>query len=350
MELHRERIRETVTDPAKVDAAHAVLPVQLPAAALPRRVPAVAEPADNVTIVDCPAGIDRVTEHGVVVDGHEYELDCIVYATGFEPEVTPLPRRLGHEIIGRGGRTIAEKWADGEATLFGLMTVRVPEPVPHAVPRPSGRRHRELHAPHRGRRRARRRDRRRARGPRRRRLRRHRGSRGRLGATDPHRQPHGRGRRASGWRAVHARVTDALRRRRQHGASSSPTPAATAAASATTSASAICSRSGGRTATSPGWSSSTCPPRPNRGTRVRWWCEESRSGRPRAHGCGSLRTYDSALVAFQGRVGTTTLATHRSRTRRTRGRRPARVAHLGRARRADHRVRARAREPWSRTG
>ena len=65
----------------------------------------------NVTIVDCPAGIDRVTERGVVVDGHEYELDCIVYATGFEPEVTPLPRRAGHEIIGRDGRTIAEKWA-----------------------------------------------------------------------------------------------------------------------------------------------------------------------------------------------------------------------------------------------
>ena len=47
----------------------------------------------NVTIVDCPVGIDHVTERGVVVDGHEYELDCIVYATGFEPEVTPLPRR-----------------------------------------------------------------------------------------------------------------------------------------------------------------------------------------------------------------------------------------------------------------
>ena len=83
-------------------------------------LPALDRP--NVTIVDCPAGIDRVTERGVVVDGHEYELDCIVYATGFEPEVTPLPRRLGHEVIGRGGRTIATKWADGEATLFGMMT------------------------------------------------------------------------------------------------------------------------------------------------------------------------------------------------------------------------------------
>ena len=162
MELHRQRIRETITDPAKVDA---LMPYYQYSCRRPLFhddfLPSLN--GDNVTIVDCPVGIDRVTEHGVVVDGHEYELDCIVYATGFEPEVTPLPRRAGHEIIGRGGRTIAEKWADGAATLFGLMTVRVPEPVPDAVSRPAGRRHRELHAARRGRRRVRRRDDRRAR-------------------------------------------------------------------------------------------------------------------------------------------------------------------------------------------
>jgi cyclohexanone monooxygenase/pentalenolactone D synthase len=81
---------------------------------------------DNVTVVDCPVGIDRITEHGVVVDGHEYEVDCIVYATGFEPEVTPFPRKAGHEIVGRGGRTVGEKWTEGGATLFGLMTSGFP--------------------------------------------------------------------------------------------------------------------------------------------------------------------------------------------------------------------------------
>ena len=92
MELHRQRIRETVTDPAKVDA---LMPYYQYSCRRPlfhdEYLPALNRP--NVTIVDCPAGIDRVTERGVVVDGHEYELDCIVYATGFEPEVTPLPRR-----------------------------------------------------------------------------------------------------------------------------------------------------------------------------------------------------------------------------------------------------------------
>jgi len=58
----------------------------------------------------------------VIVDGTEYELDCIVFATGFEAEVTPLPRRVGHDIVGRDGLTIAEKWADGASTLHGVLT------------------------------------------------------------------------------------------------------------------------------------------------------------------------------------------------------------------------------------
>jgi cation diffusion facilitator CzcD-associated flavoprotein CzcO len=81
---------------------------------------------DNVTLVHNPAGIDRVTERGVVVNGEEIELDCIVYATGFEAELTPFPRRATHPIIGRGGVTIAEKFAEGPITLFGMMTSGFP--------------------------------------------------------------------------------------------------------------------------------------------------------------------------------------------------------------------------------
>ena len=76
----------------------------------------------NVTLVDCPAGIERVSEHGPVVDGTQYEVDCLVYGTGFEAELTPLYRRAGHDIVGRGGVTLAEKWADGAASLFGMMS------------------------------------------------------------------------------------------------------------------------------------------------------------------------------------------------------------------------------------
>jgi len=76
----------------------------------------------NVTLIDCPGGIERITERGPVVDAQQYEVDCIIYGTGFEAELTPLYRRAGHEIVGRGGVTLAEKWADGAASLFGMMS------------------------------------------------------------------------------------------------------------------------------------------------------------------------------------------------------------------------------------
>jgi hypothetical protein len=49
-------------------------------------------------------------------------VDCLVYGTGFEPELTPVFRRAGHTIVGRGGTTLAEKWADGASSLFGMMS------------------------------------------------------------------------------------------------------------------------------------------------------------------------------------------------------------------------------------
>jgi hypothetical protein len=83
-------------------------------------LPALNSP--NVTVVDCPGGIERITGKGPVVDGHQYEVDCIVYGTGFEAEVTPIFRRAGHDVVGRGGVTLAQKWGDGAASLFGMMT------------------------------------------------------------------------------------------------------------------------------------------------------------------------------------------------------------------------------------
>ena len=76
----------------------------------------------KVTLVDCPAGVTRITPHGVVANGEEYEVDCIVYATGFEGELTPFARRAGHTIIGRDGITMEEKWKDGVLSLHGMTT------------------------------------------------------------------------------------------------------------------------------------------------------------------------------------------------------------------------------------
>jgi cyclohexanone monooxygenase len=74
----------------------------------------------NVTLVDTHgAGVERVTEKGVVVDGREYELDCLIYATGFEVG-TDHARRAGYELVGRNGLTLTQKWSDGIRTLHGL--------------------------------------------------------------------------------------------------------------------------------------------------------------------------------------------------------------------------------------
>jgi len=74
----------------------------------------------NVTLVDTAGlGVERVTEKGVVVAGVEHELDCLIYATGFEVG-TDYARRAGYEIVGRGGLTLTEKWSDGVRTLHGM--------------------------------------------------------------------------------------------------------------------------------------------------------------------------------------------------------------------------------------
>ncbi len=74
----------------------------------------------NVTLVDTQGrGVDRITERGIVANGVEYELDCIVYATGFEVG-TDYARRSGYELYGRDGLTLTEKWADGASTLHGM--------------------------------------------------------------------------------------------------------------------------------------------------------------------------------------------------------------------------------------
>ncbi len=76
----------------------------------------------NVELVDTDGkGVDRITEKGLVVKGVEYEVDCIVYATGFEVG-TSYARRAGYEVRGRDGRTLMEKWEPGMSSLHGMQS------------------------------------------------------------------------------------------------------------------------------------------------------------------------------------------------------------------------------------
>jgi cyclohexanone monooxygenase len=83
----------------------------------------------NVHLIDTEGrGVKRITPTGVVVERHdatgalveeEFEVDCLIYATGFEVG-TDYTRRAGYELYGRDGITLTEKWHDGASTLHGM--------------------------------------------------------------------------------------------------------------------------------------------------------------------------------------------------------------------------------------
>ena len=76
----------------------------------------------NVKLVDTKGkGVDRVTEHGVVVDGVEYEVDCLIFATGFEVG-TAYTRRAEFGMYGRNGVPLADAWAKGMRTYHGFLS------------------------------------------------------------------------------------------------------------------------------------------------------------------------------------------------------------------------------------
>ena len=76
----------------------------------------------NVELVDTKGkGVERVTENAVVVDGVEYEVDCLIYATGFEVG-TAYTRRSEFEMYGRDGLSLTDYWADGMKTFHGFLT------------------------------------------------------------------------------------------------------------------------------------------------------------------------------------------------------------------------------------
>ena len=76
----------------------------------------------NVELVDTEGqGVDRITERGLVVKNKEYEVDCIIFATGFEVG-TGYARRAGYEIYGRDGLSLTDSWSDGMKTLHGLQS------------------------------------------------------------------------------------------------------------------------------------------------------------------------------------------------------------------------------------
>ena len=80
----------------------------------------------SVHLVDTNGqGVERIDATGVWVQGVHYELDVLIFASGFEVG-TELSRRTGFEIVGRNGLTLSEKWSEGMETLHGMHVVDFP--------------------------------------------------------------------------------------------------------------------------------------------------------------------------------------------------------------------------------
>jgi cation diffusion facilitator CzcD-associated flavoprotein CzcO len=123
-EFVRNKIRQRVKDPK---VAEMLVPKDHPFGS--KRIPLEtnyyeAYNRDNVELVsirDTP--IERITPKGVKVGGREYEVDVIIYATGFDA-ITGSITRI--DIRGEGGKPIKEHWANGPRTFLGLQTAGFP--------------------------------------------------------------------------------------------------------------------------------------------------------------------------------------------------------------------------------
>jgi cation diffusion facilitator CzcD-associated flavoprotein CzcO len=79
---------------------------------------------DNVELVDLNEDpIERITPQGIRTNDAEYELDILIYATGFDA-ITGAFDRI--EIRGEGGKKLKDKWAEGPRTYLGLQAAGFP--------------------------------------------------------------------------------------------------------------------------------------------------------------------------------------------------------------------------------
>ncbi len=123
-EFVRARIRELVRDPA---LAETLAPRSYPIGTKRLCIDSGYYETfnrPNVRLVDLRATpITAVTPDGIRTAAAEYQVDSIVYATGFDAMTGAL---LRVNPVGRGGRTLAEAWAEGPRSYLGLMVAGFP--------------------------------------------------------------------------------------------------------------------------------------------------------------------------------------------------------------------------------
>jgi len=121
MRIH-QRIDETVEDPATADALKPWYMLMCKRPCFHNEyLPTYNRP--NVHLVDTHGkGITEIGEKGPIFDGVEYEVDLLIYATGFEVQQTGIY----NQIIGENGVDLNDKYAEGIRTMFGIHSAGFP--------------------------------------------------------------------------------------------------------------------------------------------------------------------------------------------------------------------------------
>ncbi|HMM87573.1 flavin-containing monooxygenase [Bradyrhizobium sp.] len=123
--LIREKIREVVQDP---ETAEALTPHDHPFGAkrpcLDTSYYATYN-RPNVTLVNLrQEPITAITASGIKTDKRSFDVDVIVFATGFDAMTGAI--RAVHPITGRGGKSLTDLWANGPQTYLGLTVAGFP--------------------------------------------------------------------------------------------------------------------------------------------------------------------------------------------------------------------------------
>ncbi len=123
-EFIRSKIRETVDDP---ETAEKLVPRDHPFGSKRALIDTnyfETYNRDNVDLVDIRhSPIEAITANGIRTRDGEYELDIIVFATGYDG-MTGSFNRI--DIRGRGGVALKEKWAEGPRAYLGLSPAAFP--------------------------------------------------------------------------------------------------------------------------------------------------------------------------------------------------------------------------------
>jgi cyclohexanone monooxygenase len=123
-EFVRRKIRSIVTDPRTADL---LCPGDYPFATKRLCVDTnyfETFNRDNVTLVDVRSSpIERIVPRGLLTSDADYELDCIVFATGFDAMTGAL---TSVDIRGRNGVRLSDAWTAGPRTYLGLQVAGFP--------------------------------------------------------------------------------------------------------------------------------------------------------------------------------------------------------------------------------